>query len=498
MNHSQRTRLLFGLTLLAVAGVFGCASNSASTQGVGSSLLSDENEAKLGAEMAKMVVQEMGLVEDSALLKYVQAVGARVAKQSPRQDVSYTFQIVNMPEPNAFALPGGYLYVSRGLLALCNSEDELAGVLGHEIGHVTAKHASQTLTRAVIMSPVTIATSIGGSLAGIVAPRVGNLIEGVGKTTTGLVLSPHSRTQEREADRLGQELMTKAGYDPGALPRVLDSLQREEKLDAKEDSSPNRFLATHPDTEERVEQTAERAKTMTFTAQPGIAADHAAFVKQLEGLIVGRDIRDGVFVESRYYEPGRDLTMQFPEIWKTVLDKTQAAAQSPKGDAMVLLQVVGLGVDRDAIIRERLKKMRTDNAPSRRDLRGLPLWEVQATVSSSAGKMTAHVAWIVYQGNVYEIVGAAKVSRFEAYEKDLTAAINSFRPMEAADYASLREPLLTIISTPQPLTLRQLVKTFPESAWTAEQTAVFNALQPDSILSQGQPVKLALRKPLRK
>ena len=127
--------------------------------------MSNEREAALGREAAAQVAQEMGIVDDPELGAYVAAVGERVARESPRQEVPYRFQIVDIPEPNAFALPGGYVYVSRGLLVIANSEEELANVLGHEIGHVAARHAAQREAAAV---PVGVLTAIGAIAAGII------------------------------------------------------------------------------------------------------------------------------------------------------------------------------------------------------------------------------------------------------------------------------------------------------------------------------------------
>ena len=202
---------LLGIYLLTFF-LNGCAVNPVTGKSE-VALISAEEEQELGTQEADKVKKSMGLIDDPEIVAYVKAVGRRLAEHSPRKDVDYTFHIVDMEVPNAFALPGGYVYVSRGLLVLVNSEDELAGVMGHEIGHVAGRHAVQRVTRSVATSPFRIATGIAGAAASIVAPRVGNTIAGVGQVASAMVIAPYSRDQEREADRVGQEMAAKRGLE---------------------------------------------------------------------------------------------------------------------------------------------------------------------------------------------------------------------------------------------------------------------------------------------
>jgi predicted Zn-dependent protease len=185
-------------------------------------------EEKAGAQAARQVEAEMGLVHDPVLGAYVREIGNRLVTNASRQNVTWRFQIVDMSAPNAFALPGGYVYVSRGLLALVNNEAELAGVIGHEIGHVTAGHGNKRVTLA---APFMILSGITGWATGIVSPRLGEAVSGTGNTMAqGLVIAPFSRSQERQADRIGAEISAKDGWDPEALGQFLENLGRFDKL----------------------------------------------------------------------------------------------------------------------------------------------------------------------------------------------------------------------------------------------------------------------------
>ena len=201
------------VSLALAAGLGACALNpeSGRPQTV---FMTEEGEIRQGEEAAEEVAKHLGLVEDAALNAYVDEIGQRLAAQSARAELEWHFHIVEMNEPNAFALPGGYIYVSRGLLAYTNDEDELANVIGHEIGHVSARHSVTRQTRGVMVSPVFIAAGLGGWAASIVSPTLGNVIAGTGALPGALALAQYSRGQERQSDELGQGYAAKAGWDP--------------------------------------------------------------------------------------------------------------------------------------------------------------------------------------------------------------------------------------------------------------------------------------------
>ena len=254
--------------------------------------LSTPQEIELGKQASRQVAAEMGIYDDPELGRYVRQLGDRLARFSPRQDLPYSFQIVKMKEVNAFALPGGHIYVSRGLLALANSEDELAGVIGHEIGHVAARHHAQRQTRATGVGLATVlgtlaAAALGGAEA---AQSVGQL----GQVAGAGFIASYGRDQERQSDDVGQRIAAEAGYDPAAIGDFLESLGREERLRTGRSRQPS-FLDSHPSTPERVAATRERAQRLVRTNAAPIAPDDGAFLRRLEGLLVGEDPAEDCF-----------------------------------------------------------------------------------------------------------------------------------------------------------------------------------------------------------
>ncbi|HXZ84518.1 MAG TPA: M48 family metalloprotease, partial [Myxococcota bacterium] len=349
-------RILIPTVWLALA-LYGCLTPAA--------------EQKQGDEAAKQVEQEMGLVREPALLGYVRAVGEKLAAVSERPEGPWQFAVVDKPEPNAFALPGGHVYVTRGLLSLANSEDELAGVLGHEIAHVTARHSVKRLGAAVLTAPLSIATGLAGLAVGIVSPTLGKVVAGTGELVTGgLVLAPFSREQEHEADEIGQGLAARAGYDPAGLPRFLQTLDRDLALSSGEQRQFH-FLDSHPLTPDRVARTQERASQLTRAAAQPIAGERSAFLARLEGILVGDDPAQGVFEGSRFLHPDLDFRLEFPAGWQTRNTPNAVGAISPSKDALVALRLAARDSSLDQVIQKATAEQ-PDVSFERFQVNGLP------------------------------------------------------------------------------------------------------------------------------
>jgi predicted Zn-dependent protease len=205
------------------------------------SLLSEAEEAAIGQQQDAEIRREMGVYDDRALQQYVTEIGQELARASHRPTLPWTFTIVDSPAINAFALPGGYIYVTRGILAYLDDEAELAGVLGHEIGHVTARHAAQAYTRQA-------QANLGLTILSIFVPSTRPFAD-LGASGLGVLFLRNGREAEIEADRLGVEYGSGAGYDPAGVPRFLSTLARVSAM--SERGIPN-WLSTHPDPGSRV------------------------------------------------------------------------------------------------------------------------------------------------------------------------------------------------------------------------------------------------------
>jgi predicted Zn-dependent protease len=457
-------------------------------------LVSAAKEKEIGREEAERVAQEMGLLSGAPLSAYLESVGHRLAVQSPRRDVAYTFHVVDMPEPNAFALPGGFVYISRGLLALLSSEDELAGVVGHEIGHIAARHSVRQISR---QAPLAILTGLGAAATSIVSPMLGRAVGGLGDFATGLVLAPYSREQEREADRLGQEIAARAGWDPNALSRALHTLEREESLWQQGARRP-RFFDTHPATPERVAATTQYAATLTRKPRPPTALSAADFLRQLDGLVVGASAADGVVEGQNLLHPDFDFVLQFPPRWQVQNSRAQVTADAPDGAALVLLRVVASGNDPLSGARglEQAAGAAIVQRTQRLTINGLPGARTRVNANSEHGQLGINLVWIAHAGRVFQIAGIAALRHVDRYEATFDAIAQSFRPLQPPERAAVRETRLRIIAARGNEQLAAAVAR-SQSSWNTEMVAVANGLDSGQSLPAGQLLKVAVTEPYR-
>jgi predicted Zn-dependent protease len=480
------------LSLTAAAAILGgCAVNPVSGRRE-LSLVSASRERELGREEAKKIEATMGFVDDPRLAAYVRQVGARLAARAPLA-ADYTFHVVDMAEPNAFALPGGWVFVSRGLLALMNSEDELAGVLGHEIGHVAARHAVQRVSRA---APIAIVTGLGAAATGLVSPTLGGLVGGMGAITNELLLAPYGRDQEREADRVGAELSAAAGWDPAALASSLRTLEREEGLGRTRTSDGPSFFATHPPLPERVETVTAFAGGLA--PQPGarIAATPQAFLERLDGLVVGQSAAEGVFDGPTFVHPDLDVALTFPAGWRTRNARDGVGAIAPQDDAVIVLDVVGTGNDPVRPLAEADARAGTDLArrAERLDVGGRPGAHVTVDALTDDGPIALDITCVAHGDRVFRIVGATRPSNVRRTAAAFRTTARSLRTPTTAERARVRETRLRVVRTRAGETISALVAR-TRSVWAADMVAVANGLETSARLADGRMVKVAVSEP---
>jgi predicted Zn-dependent protease len=454
-------------------------------------LVSEEQENKLGAEEAKKVEAQMGLLDSEPFAPYLAQLGKRLAEQSPRQGVAYQFHLVDMEEPNAFALPGGYVYVTRGLLALTNAEDELAGVVGHEIGHVAARHSVQSISK---RGPFAAVFGIVSGLTGMVSPLVGNIVGGIGDLTQGLIFSPYSRGQENEADEVGQGIAAKAGWDPAALSVFLSNLEREVELYQGKPRKPS-FFDSHPPTPERVRKTSVHATTLKRVPREPISPTKEAYVSRLDGLVVGQRAANGILMDQLFFQPDLNFTLQLPDKWKIENTPQMLVAAAPDGEGALLLRTVGEGQDPldGARALEKTTKSEILSKTQRFQIGDLPA----ARTHLKADSQTAlDVTWIAHGGLIYQIAGVTPNRHFEAFKPILDATINSFRPMTAAERDGITEKRIRLVKAQAGETIGALAAR-SRSAWKPEEIAVANGLKVSDSLAQGQLLKVAVTESYR-
>lgn len=459
-------------------------------------VMSEEDEIKLGAEAAQQVEQYMGFSGSAELNAYVDRIGQRLVKHSSRSHVVHEFHVVDMAEPNAFALPGGHIYVSRGILAIMNSEDELAAVLGHEIGHVAGRHSAKQQTKSRGWIPLQILAGIGGAAASVVSPDLGSAVAGMGQLPASLVLASYSRKQEKEADRLGQQYAAAEGWDPAALSATMDALTREQELAGGRDPNQLSFFDSHPTTPERAREGREYASTLTAAPAARIAVDRNAFVHRLDGLVVGGAARAGVFLDQRFVHPEMDFALTFPESWKYENTPTAVVAYPESESAIVGLQVLGEGDDPAAVADEIATQTELLDRSAVKKINGLPAVTANTRVVQDGQELALSLAWIAKDGLIYQVLGATTSAKWPEYRPTFEATAATFRRPSESELGAVRENRLRLVAANKGETVGALAKR-AQSQWSVAKVAAANAMKANDKLAGGEAIKISKREPYR-
>ncbi len=475
---------------LALVGLLACVVNPV-TGSREFSVMSPAQEAQIGREEAAKVEQQIGLVKSPDLVGYVERIGGRLAVHSPRKDTQYRFYVADMEEPNAFALPGGYIYVSRGLLALTNSEDELAGVIGHEIGHVAARHSAQRQTRATTVGLLSMLGAVAGAVVG--GPEMGQMVAQAGQAVGAGLVASYGRDQERQADDVGQRMAAEGGYDPRGITGFLRTLGRESKLRSGGKERMPSFLDSHPATEERVQNTAKRAAELRQAPQTPFFPERAEYFARLEGIRVGPDPEGGLFVEDNLFvHKGLDFAVQFPDGWKTVNQPDAVAGVSPNGDALVVLEGErGRASPRDAarafFEQNRLSPIDSGSL----EIGGYPAYRAVAEAQTQQGPIVAEFTWVAHPRQLFRFSATASAQSYRNVASRLRSTVRSFHRPSPRERSLVVGKRLKIVRARGGESLRQLSER-SNNAWSIEETALANNLVGDDRLEAGFPVKIVV------
>lgn len=398
------------------------------------SMMSEAEELAIGQQMDADVRREMGVYQDQAVQRYVSDIGQEIARRSHRPNLPWTFTVVDSPAINAFALPGGYIYVTRGLMAYLDDESELAGVLGHEIGHVTARHAAQSYTRQA-------EANIGLTILGILVPSTQPFTD-LGAGALGVLFLKNGREQELEADRLGVEYASGTGYDPGGVPRMLNTLSRIDKL--SERGVPN-WLSTHPASDTRVEQAAPLAAK--FAASGAKTLNRDAFLERINGLVFGDRPEDGVVRGSEFLHPLLRIAIAFPDGWEITNGEDAVMAREPGTQHFMVLQEV----DRQSFAGQSSRSMADlavglmrragyQNVDGRAQrINGNDAYVgVYRGTAKDVGKVMMRAAHVAIGREVYAVAGFAPEREFELVDRDIAPSLQTFRQLSSRDAADIR------------------------------------------------------------
>ncbi|PZW67068.1 putative Zn-dependent protease [Pseudomonas sp. URMO17WK12:I1] len=463
------------LLILMVATLAGCAVNPA-TGRTDFVMMSESQELSIGRDAHQQILKQYPRYPDEALQAYVQQVGERVARHSHRGQLDYHFTVIDSPDINAFALPGGYIYIHRGLMAYLSSEAELAAVLGHEVGHVTARHGvrqqSQSTAWGILGQAVAMGTGVGA--AADVTGVLGNA-----------VVRGYGRDMELEADGLGAQYLARAGYDPQAMIEVVKVLKLQEdfvrdQAAARGEQQPvgsyHGLFDTHPDNDRRLQQVIGPARALVGGEQE---VNREVFLKHLQGLPFGDSAESGIRRGERFYHRDLDFTLAFAKGWSIINEPQQLVGRSPDKQVLVAMTLEDnpRGLEAASLLKQRIG--------GRRLLAGEALQQagLQGYTGLVEGNVPRRVAVILKGDKAYLFVGAVKGRAASAAEDaQMLAAINSFRPLLPAE-RKLAEPLrLQLVR----VTAGQTIKSFAAGSGLASDAEATLRLL-NTLYPQGEP-----------
>ncbi len=401
--------LLLGLTIVS-----GCSVNPVT----GSSdlvLMSEDQEIALGRRGHQEILKKYREYNDVELSKYVQKVGERIAANSHRSDLVYRFTVLDSPEVNAFALPGGYIYVTRGILAYFNSEAELAAVLGHEIGHVTARHSVKQHSAQTFSSIASAVLAAGTGVRG-----VGDAANFLG---TALVRG-YGREHELEADRLGAAYLARTGYRPEAMLDVIRLLKNQETFEKELAKAENRkpriyhgLFSTHPDNDTRLQSVVRESRRAVQSAG-SIPDRRKIYLSQIDGMTYGDSQDQGILRGSSFYHRSLDFSLTFPANWSIKNQPNRIIAWSPKREGVLVLtmQDINRHISPQVFLRKHLNasSVKSGEAFTHQGLRGYTAF---ANVDTPFGKRFARATVVYHNKKAFVMIGAGKdVRRLYQYD----------------------------------------------------------------------------------
>jgi predicted Zn-dependent protease len=403
-------------------------------------LVSESDEIKQGRSYHQQIIAQYGVYEDPTLQQYVNSIGQELAAKSHRAHLKFTFTVLDSPEINAFALPGGYIYITRGIMAYLDSKAELAGVIGHEIGHVTARHSvrQQSGQKASDLLSVLISATTGVSGLGDLSNQL----------STG-ILRGYGREHELEADRLGAEYLHLSGYDPEVMLEVIGVLKDQEvyekALAKKENRDPNIYhgvYSTHPRNDDRLKTVVRAAKNLSV--QDYRDNDQPGYYGKIDGMAWGPSIKQGILADNQFTHPELAFALQLPKTWKADNYPEFLQAMNPQTGAMVQIGVTSL--KKDESLTSLLKRMSNNDKirVSKKDY-GVT---ARTTVKLRGGdEQPARISAIALDNSLaLTLLGTAAKDQFAATDKNLLGINQSVRRLSQQQIDAIEIPRLQIVS----------------------------------------------------
>lgn len=474
------------LAALVLPALAACQTAPATGKQIFTAGMGPEEEREIGQKEHPKILQQFGgAYEDQEVNAYVSSVGNLLARTSELPNLNFTFTVLDTPIVNAFALPGGYVYITRGLMALAENEAEVAGVLAHEIGHVTARHSAERYGSTVAAS---VATTLLGVLTG------GGAVSRAAGGASVLALQSYSRDQEFEADTLGVRYLSRVGYDPAAMSSFLAKLQGHSRLEAElrgQKGAADEFslLQTHPRTADRIERAIQAAGTKSVK-DPIVGQD--VYFSKIDGLLYGDDPSQGLIRGRTFAHPDLGFAFEVPEGYRLFNSPAAVLALGPEKSRIIFdraPEADGRSMPRYLTEVWAAKAKLSDVEGI--DVNGLPAATARARISSREGRLDGRLVAIRYDADtVYRFLFVTPPSQTQAQSVGLRRTTYSFRKLSPAEAAELKPQRIKIHTVRRGETVSDLVQRMPYSDYREQRFLTLNGMKKGEVLKAGQKVKL--------
>ena len=448
-------------------------------------MISEEQEINLGKQYHQEILKQYKLYDDPQLQAYVTRLGEELAQKSHRDNLFYHFYVIDSPIVNAFALPGGYIYISRGILSYMNSESELAGVLGHELGHVTARHSAKAISKqqltGIFATAAVIAT--GTRVAGDLSSILGSA-----------VLSGYGRAAELESDRLGAQYIAAVGYDPDDMIDVIGILKNQEEFEKQraqeEDREPRSYhgvFASHPRNDQRLQEVIAAAKSQQSAVTR--VTNRAEFLNHLDGLEFGSGEEQGVTRGNRFYHNKLDFTVSFPEQWRIENRPNSLLSTAKTNDTIIYMTMDDLNFKEsaDAYLKrnfENIEQLTPVTTTS-----GLDGYTGVAKIKTPYGLKQSRIAAVFQGKRAYVLMGTHK-EKGSLPGNEYFATLKSIRNLKQEERQLAKGQRIKIVTAKAGDTFSKLAQASVLPNYAEEQLRLLNGMYPDGEPKAGQLIKI--------
>jgi len=451
-------------------------------------LMSEAQEISMGKAYDPQVVASFGLYEDEKMQTFINEKGKEMGAISHRPHLNYEFKILNSPVVNAFAVPGGYVYFTRGIMAHFNNEAEFAGVLGHEIGHVTARHSAKQ------QSTQTLAQL--GLIIGMVASKQIAQYAGLAQESLGLLFLKFGRDDESQSDQLGVEYSTKIGYDAHEMANFFSTLDRMRGGD--ESGQIPTFLSTHPDPGNR-QLKVEQAATKWQEGKPSseFKVNRDQYLRMIDGLVYGEDPREGYIADNKFFHPELKFEFPIPKDWKSMNSPQQFQMAPEDGKAIMVLKLAAgqnLSATVDSFISENKLQIFTKKEARINGLRAIKTIADQPASIDERGNLTEalrfQTTFFLYNDLIYQFMGLTRLNDYDTYKRHFDNTMNNFKRLNDPKRINVKPDRIVIKTVQQTTTLKSVLAYYKMSSDRLEELSLINGMQLTDTVQKGSLIKI--------